>query len=68
MTIDNIKKARVEARKFLDCAHIVLSESVRPYTDIHGRECLSLETGKNTAALRRVSLDLWRSLAGMRKP
>jgi hypothetical protein len=68
VTIENIEKARAEARKFMDCAHIVLSKSVRPYTDMHGRHCQRLDTGKNTGSLRRASLDLTRSLAEMRKP
>ena len=75
MTIEKIKKARSKAERFLVCVDKVLKESVRRY-DSEGRQTVAdttfeteyLDTGKNTGALKRASLDLWRSLAKMRKP
>ena len=69
MTVENIKKARAEVERFLVCVDKVLEESVSEYTGVvHEGTWSVLDTGKNTGALRRASLDLTRSLAEMRKP
>jgi hypothetical protein len=66
VTVENIMTARAEAERFLACLDNVCRESIKSYSGDRGREYL--DTGKNSGALRRASLDLTRSLAVMRKP
>jgi hypothetical protein len=58
-----LSQAITEARRFL--------ERAEPYCtdlEIHGLEDSRYEDGKQTAAIRRASLDLTRALADLRRP
>jgi len=64
MTIENIKRAQAEAKRFLTCADAVVREAMffpeKPNVKF-------VSTGKHSGALRRASMDLTRALAEMRK-
>lgn len=60
MTIENIKRAQVEARKFLERVEDVRKMEERG-------DFLEWKGSKQTSALRRTSMDLTRALAEMRK-
>lgn len=60
MTLDKVRTAEAEARRFLERAKAWRAAQGTP----HG--CTS--TPKESGALRRASLDLTRALAEMRRP
>ncbi len=59
MNVTGIKKAVREANRFVDSANIVLNQEDEFESTIH--------VGRDSASLRRASMDLTRSLADMRK-
>lgn len=67
MTIENIKRAQAEAKRFLTYAKDVLENGTHEST-WQGKITQYLDHGKRTGALRRASMDLTRALAEMRKP
>lgn len=64
MKVDNIIKAEQEARRFLTKA-AALRDHTKTMSTKDGMSYLRFG-GKHTAALRRASLDLTRSLADLR--
>lgn len=66
MTVENIKRAQAEAKRFLDCVEDVLENGTHEST-WQGETAYCLDHGKRTGALRRASMDLTRALAEMRK-
>lgn len=65
MTVENIKRAQAEAKRFFECADAVLHFAVKSFPDHPEYEWV--ESGKRSGALRRASMDLTRALAEMRK-
>lgn len=64
MTIENIKLAQAEAKRFLERADAV----VRNAWSFQDKPNIKFVTkGKRASALRRASMDLTRALAEMRK-
>lgn len=57
MNEQDIKRAIIEARRFIEAANKHLKEDKTQW---------GLSAGKNSGALRRSSMDLTRSLAAMR--
>lgn len=68
MTIANIKRARTLAQRFAHSADAVLRDCTYGYEAFDKKKHEGLSTGKQTGALRRLSLDLTRALAEMRRP
>lgn len=68
MTIENIQRARALAQRLAHAADDVLKNCTYEYETLDKRKHKGLSTGKQTAALRRLSMDLTRALAEMRKP
>ncbi len=66
MTIENIKRAQTDAKRFLACAEDMLKNGVHEVTWT-GKTTRMLARGKRSSALRRASMDLTRALAEMRK-
>lgn len=64
MTIENIKLAQAEAKRFMDCADAVV-ENAWSFQDKPNIKFVT--QGKRASALRRASMDLTRALAEMRK-
>lgn len=62
MKHSEIQKAVAQAKRFL-----LAAKSVKQ-TNYQGRNFDGIETGKESGALRRASMDLTRALAEMRKP
>lgn len=60
MTIENIKRAQAEARRFLDRVDDLMFQVEEPTGHVW--------SSKESGALRRASMDLTRALAEMRKP
>ncbi len=64
MEIEKVEEAIYEARRFIDRANLVLhGEGCKPFSG----NSKYLYCGKETAACRRSSMDLTRSLAELRK-
>ena len=65
MQLDKLETAMTMARRFLDCARAVEAESE---FQKDGRRFFYLKSGKTSAACKRASMELTRSLARLRKP
>lgn len=65
MNIENIKKAKQEALRFVERADALLQER-KKYDEGEKKYCFNAP--KESGAVRRASLDLTRALAEMRKP
>lgn len=68
MTIENIKRARALAQRFAHATDAVLKDCTYEYETLNKCKHTGLNTGKQTGALRRLSMELTRALAEMRKP
>lgn len=62
MKYKDVQTAIAEAKRLINAA-----KKVKQY-EYNGRKFDGVETGKESAALRRASMDLTRALAEMRKP
>lgn len=65
MTPEALKAAVTEAKRFLEKAAKVETKKWETYA---GQKRTGIKQGKESAAVKRASLDLTRALASMRKP